>query len=299
MIGDYWHGNPDKYEKDELKKHQIRAQRVDEYKNKMLTLNVGDQIERNVVLNKLVDMLFERNDFDFKRGSFRVRGDVLEIIPINEHAKGVRVEFFDDEIERIRTFDVTTGKAYDDVKFINIFAATHFVTNKDKLAEAIRRIKEELKIQHKKFILEGKPLEAERIDQRTRYDMEQLLEFGAITKEAAVFLQKLVKRVYMDDSIKKYIIAIINATRYPRNFIAPELAQYVTMGSSTRGAIALMEVSKARAVMCGRNYVTPDDVKALIYSVLRHRIALNYAAVADDITQEHIINAILGAIPTP
>lgn len=122
---------------------------------------------------------------------------------------------------------------------------------------------------------------------------------SVVQLDDVVFLQKLVKRVYMDDSIKKYIIAIINATRYPRNFIAPELAQYVTMGASTRGAIALMEVSKARAIMCGRNYVTPDDVKALIYSVLRHRIALNYAAVADDITQEHIINAILGAVSTP
>ncbi|MBQ2981902.1 MAG: AAA family ATPase [Lachnospiraceae bacterium] len=114
-----------------------------------------------------------------------------------------------------------------------------------------------------------------------------------------VFLQKLVKRVYMDDSIKKYIISIINSTRYPGNFIAPELAQYVTMGASTRGAIALMEVSKARAIMCGRNYVTPDDVKALIYSVLRHRIALNYAAVADGVLPEHIINAIVNAISTP
>ena len=122
---------------------------------------------------------------------------------------------------------------------------------------------------------------------------------SVVQLDDVVFLQKLVKRVYMDDSIKKYIIAIINAPRYPRNFIAPELAQYVTMGASTRGAIALMEVSKARAIMCGRNYVTPDDVKALIYSVLRHRIALNYAAVADDITQEHIINAILGAVSTP
>lgn len=114
-----------------------------------------------------------------------------------------------------------------------------------------------------------------------------------------VYLQQLVKRVYIDDSIKKYIIAIINATRYPRNFIAPELAEYVTMGSSTRGAIALMEVAKARAIMCSRNYVTPDDVKALIYSVLRHRITLNYAAVADNVTQETIISAILGAIQTP
>ena len=114
-----------------------------------------------------------------------------------------------------------------------------------------------------------------------------------------VFLQQLVKRVYVDDSIKKYIVAIINATRYPKNYIAPELAEYVTMGASTRGAIALMEVAKARAIMCSRNYVTPDDVKAMIYSVLRHRITLNYAAVADNVTEEMIINAILGAVQTP
>ncbi|MBQ2238856.1 MAG: AAA family ATPase, partial [Lachnospiraceae bacterium] len=87
--------------------------------------------------------------------------------------------------------------------------------------------------------------------------------------------------------------------RYPEQFISPELAEYVTMGSSTRGAIALMEVSKAIAVMCCRNYVTPDDVKSLIHSVLRHRITLNYAAVADNISEETIINAILGAIQTP
>ena len=150
----------------------------EDYKNSMMNLRVGQEYNRKELHKRLVEMQFERNDIDFKRGSFRVRGDVLEIIPINEHAKGIRIEFFDDEIERIRTFDVTTGKAYDDVKFINIFAATHFVTNKDKLAEAIRRIKEELKVQHKKFIMEGKPLEAERIDQRTKYDIEMLEATG-------------------------------------------------------------------------------------------------------------------------
>ncbi len=114
-----------------------------------------------------------------------------------------------------------------------------------------------------------------------------------------IYLQKLVKRVYIDDAIKKYIILIINATRYPSNFISPGLAEYITLGASTRGAIALMEVSKAVALINCRNYVTPDDVKALVHSVLRHRITLNYAAVADGVTEEQIIDAIIGAIQTP
>lgn len=113
------------------------------------------------------------------------------------------------------------------------------------------------------------------------------------------YLQKLVERVYVDPAIKKYIIAIIDATRHPEKFINRELAQYITLGASTRGGIALMEVAKAVALMNGRNYVTPDDVKVLIYSVLRHRITLNFAAVADNITEERIINEIIGAIQTP
>lgn len=133
-----------------------------------------------------------------------------------------------------------------------------------------------------------------RIEQNVFHSQESVIELSDV-----VYLQQLVKRVYMDDSIKKYIIAIIHATRYPKMFIPPELAEYVVMGASTRGAIALMEVSKAMAVMGGRNYVIPDDVKALVHSVLRHRITLNYAAVADNISEETIINAILGAIQTP
>lgn len=149
-----------------------------DYRDSMMTLRVGEEYNRKKLYQRLIEMQFERNDFDFKRGSFRVRGDVMEIIPPSEHAKGLRIEFFDDEIERIRTFDITNGKTIDDVEFCNIFAATHFVTNKSKLDEAIRRIKEELKEVHKKFLLEGKPLEAERIEQRTKYDIEMLEQTG-------------------------------------------------------------------------------------------------------------------------
>lgn len=150
----------------------------DVYKDTMLNIRVGESYNRKELYTRLIEMQFERNDFDFKRGSFRVRGDVLEIIPPSEHAKGIRVEFFDDEIERIRTFDITTGNAIEDVMFANIFAATHFVTNKSKLEEAIRRIKEELKFVHKRFLDDNKPLEAERIEQRTKYDIEMLEQTG-------------------------------------------------------------------------------------------------------------------------
>ncbi len=150
----------------------------DDYKESMLNIRVGETYSKKDLLRRLVEMQFERNDIDFKRGSFRVRGDVLEIIPISEHSKGIRIEFFEDEVERIRTFDVTTGMKIADVAFANIFAATHFVTNKGKLEEALRRIRAELQITHKKFIMEGKPLEAERIEQRTKYDLEMLEQTG-------------------------------------------------------------------------------------------------------------------------
>ncbi len=150
----------------------------DDYKDTMLNIRVGEEYDRKALYKRLVEMQFERNDIDFKRGSFRIKGDVLEIIPPSEHAKGIRVEFFDNEIDRIKSFDVTTGKAIDDLAFANIFAATHFVTNKEKLAEAIRRIKEELKLQSEKFLKEGKPLEQERITQRTKYDIEMLEQTG-------------------------------------------------------------------------------------------------------------------------
>ena len=150
-----------------------------DYKDSMLCIRVGESYPRKKLYQRLVEMQFERNDFEFKRGTFRYRGDVLEIIPPSEHSKGIKIEFFDDEVERIRTFDCVTGKAIEDVMFANVFAATHFVTNKNKLEEALRRIREELKVTKEKFIMEGKPLEAERIEQRTKYDLEMLEQTGS------------------------------------------------------------------------------------------------------------------------
>lgn len=138
------------------------------------------------------------------------------------------------------------------------------------------------------------------------YEILNRIEKDVFSKSEAVveledvyFLQQMAKRVYIDDAIKKYIINIVNVTRNPAPTIGKELAEYITLGSSTRGCIALMEVSKAVALINGRSYVTPDDVKTLIHSVLRHRISLNFAAVADGVTVEQIIDKIVGAIQTP
>ncbi len=151
----------------------------EDYKQSMMCLRRGETYDRKALIVRLIEMQYTRNDFDFIRGSFRVRGDVLEIIPASEHKNGIRIEFFDDEIERIRTFDIVTGVAIEGLEFINLFAASHFITNKDKLNEAIRRIKEELGEQIKKFNDEHKPLEAERIMSRTKYDLEMLEQMGS------------------------------------------------------------------------------------------------------------------------
>ncbi len=113
------------------------------------------------------------------------------------------------------------------------------------------------------------------------------------------YLQELSKRVYMDEAVKRYIISIIYATRNTSKIIRPELAKYVTNGASTRGAIAFMEASKALALINGRAFVIPDDIKALSHSILRHRISLNFEAIADDVKVEKIIDAIIASIRTP
>lgn len=151
---------------------------VEEYKNNTLTLTVGETIERNKVMKKLIDMLYERNDFDFKRGTFRVRGDVIEIIPTYENRNGIRVEFFGDEIDKISEIDTITGKVQNVIKNTTIFPASHFVTSEDKLKEAIGRIKEELEDRLKELKQENKLLEAQRLEQRTNYDIEMLTETG-------------------------------------------------------------------------------------------------------------------------
>ena len=153
----------------------------EDYKNSMLVLRVKEEYGRNNLLIKLVDMLFTRNDYDFNRGTFRVRGDVVEILPTYSKTIGIRIELFDDEIERIRKFDIVTGEVLEEYSVIAIYPATQFVTNKDKIEEGIIRIEKELEDRIKYFQDNNKILEAERIKQRTNYDIEMLKEIGSCT----------------------------------------------------------------------------------------------------------------------
>ncbi len=151
---------------------------VEEYKNKMLTLNVGDSISRDAVLEKLVDMLYERNDIDLKRGTFRVRGDIIEIIPSYQRTNGIMIEFFGDEVDRISEFEVVTGHILKNKKTVSIFPASLFVTSDEKLKEAIKRIGEELDERLAYFKEHNKLLEYQRLKERCSYDMEMLAETG-------------------------------------------------------------------------------------------------------------------------
>ena len=151
---------------------------VEEYKSKMLTLSVGQTTPREKILTKLVEMLYERNDFDFKRGTFRVRGDTLEIIPANQNTTGYRIEFFDEEIDRISEIDTLTGTILKNVKNVSIFPASHYVVSDEKLQAGIKRIKAELADRLKYLKENNHLLAAERLEQRTNYDIEMLEETG-------------------------------------------------------------------------------------------------------------------------
>ena len=150
----------------------------DDYVKSMLILSQNQKITRNEIINKLVDMTYERNDMDFHRGTFRVHGDTIDIIPASEKAHGIKIELFDDEVDRITLFDPLTGVLEKELKNISIFPATHFVTSKDKLDEAIRRIKEELDNRLIELHNENKLIEEQRLRERTNYDLEMLRETG-------------------------------------------------------------------------------------------------------------------------
>ena len=150
----------------------------EDYVNSMLILSVGQKISRGEILNRLIDMTYERNDLDFHRGTFRVHGDTIDIILASEKSHGIKIELFGDEVDRICIFDPLTGALEKQVKNISIFPATHFVTSKEKLQEAVRRIQAELDSRLQYFKDNNKLLEEQRLRERVNYDIEMLKETG-------------------------------------------------------------------------------------------------------------------------
>lgn len=149
-----------------------------EYMEQVLSLRVGMEMDRNQLLRNLIDIQFERNDIDFQRGRFRVRGDVVEIFPASRDERALRVEFFGDEIERIREVDALTGEITGETEHVAIFPATHFLTNEDHMEVAISNIQKELEDRLEVLRNDNKLLEAQRLEQRTNYDIEMLREMG-------------------------------------------------------------------------------------------------------------------------
>ncbi|NLX90625.1 MAG: excinuclease ABC subunit UvrB [Firmicutes bacterium] len=149
-----------------------------EYREQVLSLRVGAVKKRDEILRKLVAIQYERNDMDFRRGTFRVRGDVIEIYPASFTDAAIRIELFGDEIERLREIDVLTGRVLGERSHVAIFPASHYVTGKERLAEAIRDIEQELAERLRELRSRDKLLEAQRLEQRTLYDLEMMLEVG-------------------------------------------------------------------------------------------------------------------------
>jgi excinuclease ABC subunit B len=150
----------------------------DEYRNQMLSLRVGMIKDRDQVIDELTDIQYDRNDMDLQRGTFRVRGDVLEIIPVSTFDDGLRIEFFGDEIDRITEFDPLTGDAKRDMSFACIFPASHYVVGQEKMEAALKKIEGELKERVAYFKSKDKLIEAQRIEERTNFDMEMMRETG-------------------------------------------------------------------------------------------------------------------------
>lgn len=153
----------------------------EEYKNLTISLRPGMTKDRDELIRKLVEIQYERNEIDFSRGTFRVRGDTVDIVPASNSTKGIRIEFFGDEVDRIKEFDILTGNILSELNHVMVFPASHFATSRDKLEVAIKTIEDELEWRLKELIAQDKLLEAQRIKQRTNFDIEMIREMGYCT----------------------------------------------------------------------------------------------------------------------
>ncbi|HAR5887807.1 TPA: DEAD/DEAH box helicase family protein, partial [Staphylococcus pseudintermedius] len=150
----------------------------DEYRDLVVSIRLGMEMDRSELLRKLVDVQYTRNDIDFRRGTFRVRGDVVEIFPASREELCIRVEFFGDEVDRISEINYLTGEVLKEREHFALFPASHFVTREEKMKIAIERIEKELEEQLAYLRSENKLLEAQRLEQRTNYDLEMMREMG-------------------------------------------------------------------------------------------------------------------------
>lgn len=233
---------------------------------------------------------YAKNEFETKIGPIYANFVLLdEINRSNAKTQSATLEVMQ---EKQITID---GKIYKMPKIFTVIATQNPIEQEGTylLAEA----------QLDRFLIKEKvnyPTIDEEVEIMSRIENNVFNEFNAILKlKDLEFLQELTDKVYIDESIKKYIAEIIYATRNPQKYINNNLVEYIDLGSSTRGAIAFLKASKALALINGRTHVIPEDIKWLRYSVLRHRISLNFAALADNITVENIIDAIFEAVPTP
>ena len=233
---------------------------------------------------------YAKNEFETKIGPIYANFVLLdEINRSNAKTQSATLEAMQ---EKQITID---GKIYKMPKIFTVIATQNPIEQEGTylLAEA----------QLDRFLIKEKvnyPTIDEEVEIMSRIENNVFNEFNAILKlEDLEFLQELTNKVYIDESIKKYIAEIIYATRNPQKYINNNLVEYIDLGSSTRGAIAFLKASKALALINGRTHVIPEDIKWLRYSVLRHRISLNFAALADNITVENMIDAIFEAVPTP
>ncbi|MEK9876644.1 MAG: DEAD/DEAH box helicase family protein, partial [Betaproteobacteria bacterium] len=149
-----------------------------DYHGMILHLRVGESIGQRTIIKRLAEMQYERNEMDFKRGVFRVRGDIIDIFPAENSEQAIRVSLFDDEIESLSIFDPLTGQVFHKAKRYTVYPSSHYVTPRETVLRAIETIKEELQVTSKRFLSESKLLEAQRIEQRTRFDLEMLTEMG-------------------------------------------------------------------------------------------------------------------------
>ena len=150
----------------------------DEYYNLHITLREGDPLDRDMLISRLIDIQYTRNDIDFKRSTFRVKGDIVDIFPSNQSSMAIRVEFFGDEIDKIYDFDPTTGNLINQLKMVAIYPATHYAVGRQRMEEALNEIEKDRLEAIKDFELQNKPIEAERIGQRVAYDEEMMREVG-------------------------------------------------------------------------------------------------------------------------